>query len=175
MHSKWVFKHFLSLSKRHLQLLFLVWVAGLFLGMLLCATCNDQTAQLCTGVARAVANRFALVLVCLLPIVIVVIALFARLFFLAYPVVFLMAFSRGFSGFLVCMEQGSGAWLIRPMFLFSAGCTSVILWWLLIRNCNGRRLNFRKDIAIAIASLFVVNTIDLCFISPFLAGLSKYF
>lgn len=173
MHSKWVFNHFSIRPKHHKRLLVSLWIVGLLSGMLLCAVGADRYSDIFLTAIVSRPAPLSLVLVSAIPVVLIIFSLITPLYAISYLTVFLFAFLHGFSGFLPAVCNIGGAWLLRPMFLFSASLTSVLMWWLLLSSRNQARL--RTDILLISILLCVVFLVDLFVVSPFLGDLSKYF
>lgn len=173
MHSKWVFKHFRPRSGRQVGFLAALWMVGLFAGIALCSLGSFDSAALLRSAVSVAPTPLGLFLTCVLPIALIAIAFTSSLFGLAYITVFLCAASHGFCGIMIYFAQGSAAWLLRPMVLFSAGFTSVIMWWLILQSESKSRLHNNVRLA-GVLSCFVY-IIDLFVISPLVGDLLKYF
>ena len=171
MHSKWVFKHFRPRSGKRSTYLVLLWVIGLVLGVLLCSLTPCDTAAILFGALYTKPSVFGLLLICVLPVVLAAISVCTSLFGFSYLVVFLSAVSRGFCGTAIYMAVGNAAWLLRPLLLFSTGCTSVLMWWLLLHADTGRRLSKRIGFSLGLSCF--VYIIELFLISPLVGDLAK--
>lgn len=173
MHSKWVFKHFYPRPKRQLYILAALWTFGLLAGVLLCNLGLNDSAGVLLGAALTAPSPLGLFLVCMLPVTLTAIALVSPLFVLAYIIVFLGAVSHGFCGIMIYMAQGSAAWLLRPMLLFSSSCISVLVWWLFLKSEMKGHLH--RNIRLVCILAFFIYAIDLFIVSPFVDDLAKYF
>jgi len=173
MHSKWAFIHFYHQSRRQILFLATLWFTGLLFGILLCSLKSYDSVGILHRAVIDTPAPFALFLVCVLPVALTAIAVSLPLFGLIYPTVVLTAVSHGFSGTVIYIAQGSAAWLLRPLLLFSASCTSVLMWWLLLQDEPKRRL--RKNVILAGVLSCVIFLIDLLVISPLVGELAKYF
>lgn len=173
MHAKWVFKHFQPWPGRRIRRLTALWIMGLLIGIILCNRGSFDAVRMLSGMSLASPAPPCLFLVCFLPVVLIAIALTSPFFQISYLAVFLSAVSHGFCGTLVYMAQGSAAWLLRPLLLFSASCTSVLMWWLLLQSMNKGRLY--RNIRLAGALACFIYLIDLFLVSPFVSDLVKYF
>jgi hypothetical protein len=71
----------------------------------------------------------------------------------------------------ISIAFGSSAWIIRPLLLFSSGCSSVLMWWLVLRGNAGR--NYKKHICFAFFTSCLVYVLDLFLVSPFVGDLIK--
>ena len=175
MHSKCLFKHFSSFPKLHIHLLAVLWGAGLLVGILLSTTCSGESIAVLHGALATSASPLLLFFTIALPVAVTILSLTTPLFVLSYPAAFLTAVCHGFCGILIYLAQGNCSWLLRPMILFTSSCTSVLMWWLLIRNCKGRRAHFGADIRLAGILFCCIFVVDLFVISPLLTDLTKYF
>lgn len=171
MHSKWVFKHFRAQSNKQCCLMAFLWGAGLLFGILLCILSPYETTDILYGVIGTKPSLLSLLLVCMLPVVLSAIAVCSPLFPIAYILVFLSAVSHGFCGTVIYLAVGDAAWLLRPIFLFSASCSSVLMWWLLFQANTGERLHKHIGFALCLSSL--VYIIDLFLISPLVGDIAK--
>ena len=171
MHSKWVFKHSYPHASRRNFLLGSLWVVGLLIGVLLCALAPYDTGSILYGTVYTKPSLWGLFLVCVLPVAFSAIAVCSPLFLIAYVLVFLSAVSLGFCGTAIFVAVGSAAWIVRPMLLFSAGCTSVLMWWLLLKG-NGRS-RLKRPVCLALCLSCLVYIVDLFLISPFIGDLTK--
>lgn len=173
MHSKWVFKHFYPWSGRRVRLLAALWILGLLVGIILCSISSYDAAGMLYNAISTSPAPLGLFLVCVLPVVFTAIALTSPLFQLSYLVVFLSAVSHGFCGIMIYIAQGNVAWLLRPLLLFSASCTSVLMWWLLLQSKTKSYLH--KNIRLAGVMSCFIYIVDLFLVSPFVGDLAKYF
>lgn len=173
MHSKWVFKHFHSRPQRQLLILAVFWVLGLFAGILLCSLGSNDSASILHGAVLSGPSPLGLFFVCILPVTLTAIALVSSLFKLAYIAVFLSAVSYGFCGIMIYMAQGSTAWLLRPMLLFSSSCISVLDWWLLFKS--EKKDHIHRNVRFVFILAFLIYAIDIFVVSPFVNDLAKYF
>ena len=173
MHPKWVFKHFYPQSGRRVRLLAALWILGLLAGIILCSIGPYDAADILHSTVSVSPAPLSLFLICFLPVIFVAIALTSPFFLLSYFAVFLSAVSHGFCGIMIHVAQGSAAWLLRPLLLFSASCTSVLMWWLLLQSKNKSRLH--RNIRLAGILSCLIYIVDLFLVSPFVGDLAKYF
>ena len=173
MHSKWVFKHFSYCARSRILHLFALWLTGLLIGILLCSSGSLDHGAVLRSVVVGRPSPIGLLLVCVLPVALTVIALRSPLIAVLYPAVFLNAVSHSFCGSVIYIAQGSAAWLLRPMLLFPSCCATVLMWWLILQSeskyCNHKNTRF------AFIASGIVYIVDLFVISPFIGDLSKYF
>ncbi len=152
-----------------------LWCAGLLFGILLSAS----NLSLFTGFVRVAPSERPAFLVLLLrnclPVVLLYIILLRSAFFLTYPLVFFDALSRGFCAMCTIGFVGSGAWLLRIMLLFSAGCVSILIWYLLFRCLQCKKRFSLPNVFVISAFLILTTIFDYFCVSPFLLSLSNYF
>ena len=173
MHLKWVFKHFAPRLRSRILPMVALWTFSLLAGILLCALSSSDLVGLFRAACTASPAPAGRLLVCTLPIAVMAAALLSPLFVLSYLAVFLCGISHGFCGFAIYIAQGNAAWLLRPMLLFSAGCSSVLMWWLILQCQIRPRLH--RNIRLSAVLSCVVYCIDSFVISPLIGDLSKYF
>ena len=171
MHSKWVFKHFRGLSNKRFCMLATLWGIGLLFGVWMCCHSPYVATAVLYGVFGTKPSILSLLLVSILPVTLSAIATRTMLFPVAYLLFFLSAVSHGFCGSAVFIAVGDAAWLLRPLLLFSGGCTSVLMWWLLFQSDTGRHI--RKRICLALGLCCLVYIIDLLLVSPLIGDLIK--
>ena len=87
-------------------------------------------------------------------------------------VAFFQAFSISFSGMLVYSAVGESGWLIRPLFMFSSGIISL---GLLLYLCLKTTRPGRRDVLIALITVFGITVFDRHIISEFLEKLIVYY
>jgi len=164
-----------KVRKATFPLFLIIWVFGILIGALLSA-CNSQ---LSVNVARmAMSNPptfIGVLIVNVLPLAILVIMLSRRIVAPVYPLILLESLSRGFCGMSIINFLGNGAWVLRFLFLFSPGCVSALIWYLLFNYTRGGEHRFFNDVCILSSLVFLVTVVDYFAISPFLVRLSKYF
>lgn len=171
MHSKWVFKHFSPQTGKRIFSLVLIWGIGLLLGALLCNLVPYDCTDVLYSAVYTKPSPLILLLVCVLPVILSATVAYSPLFPIAFIFVFLSAVSHGFCGMAVNAVFGSSAWIVRLLLLFSSGCTSVLMWWLLLQSNTGR--NVKKHIRFALVMSCLVYIFDLFLVSPFVGDLIK--
>ena len=173
MQSRCLFKHFSTHTKLPIYILCLLWICGLLLGIML-ASYSDHSLTDTLHNALLTAPQFSsLFLVVAIPVSLTAVAVSTPLFALSYPLIFLIALSHGYSGISIYLIYGSCAWLIRPLILFSASCTSVLIWWLLICGCDS--CNHKADVRLTTIIFSIIFIINLFVVSPLFDDLTKYF
>lgn len=171
MHSKWVFKHFRPGSGKKNIVLALLWGGGLLAGTLLCAAAPFDAESILYGAMHAKPSLLGLFLVCVLPVLIAAVAISTSLFLVAYVLVLLIAILHGFSGTAIYLAVGNAAWIVRPMLLFAASCTSVLMWWLLLQRSARNRVFKPACLALGLSCLIYI--LNLFLLSPFIGDLTK--
>lgn len=169
MHSKWVFKHFRPKTSMRNFRLILIWGIGLILGVLLCDTAPYNCTEMLYETISVKPSLLSLFLICVLPVSLSAIAVCLPFFPIAYLLLFLCSVTHGFCGTVVNLTFGSSAWIIRPLILFSSGCTTVLVFWILFQSHTGRCI--KKNICLALTLSFLVCILDLFLVSPFLGDL----
>lgn len=156
-------------------ILITLWCTGLCFGMFLSA----HNPLLADDLMRAALTKrpsfLALLLINVLPVVILYVILLRSAFPAAYPLVFLIALGRGFCAMCAICFLGSGAWLLRMLFLFSAGCVSVLIWYLLFSYIQQERRRLISVLPVLVTALILATIFDYFRISPYLLNLSMYF
>ncbi len=152
-----------------------IWCVGLLLGIALSVS-NHPFFEELLGVVLSKRPAFmALLFRNILPVVLLYVVLSHSVFYMIYPLVFIDAFCRGFCAMCVIGFFGSSAWLLRSMVLFSTGCVSIIVWYMLLSCLQGTAKRSVADIIVVAAIPMVATIIDYSFVSPYLLNLSKYF
>lgn len=174
MNTNLLFGHAITYRKLRFVILAFFWTIGFAIGISLAVLYPKTSLFDIRQVLTTYASPLSLFFVVGLPISISVFSLWCPAFFLNYPLLFLNAMCRGFTGMLLYIALESGAWLIRFLYLFSGSCISVLIWWLLLRHPNQNCPAFSRDVRfVSILSCLIVVA-DIFFISPFLANISKY-
>jgi hypothetical protein len=149
------------------------WIVGLTLGVVFAATQITiynpiiyRALLLDTSfIYSALVNSFALITV--------VFFCYNRQYLPTILFLFLLGFSRGFSGIALYVLIGSGAWMMRILFLFSGICISVIAWWLILRSNHLNRSELLKTLCFSLIAALIVSIVDHTVISPFLKDITN--
>lgn len=145
------------------------------LGILLGIMLSVRNSALACGldiVAFSIKPTYVCLLaVNLIPVIILVCLLASSLKLLCCLWILLYSIYYGFAGMLFFLAFGSGAWLIRFLACFSSSVTTVLMWWLLIRNINLHHANLPKDICLSITIVFAITITDFRIIVPFLSNM----
>ena len=153
------------------SLWFLSLVSGVYIAFDLPKLHNHILNIAITGTSK----WFAIFSVSIAPVLLCVVSLRRNWFSIICLIVALMGICRGFCGYWIFLCYGSGAWLIRVCFLFSATICSVILWWLIIRKYLFNILPSQKDSLLLAITLMLFSLVDSFYVSPFITHLSMYF
>ena len=175
MHLKCVFKHFLHHHRPHFPTLILLWFAGLSVGTVLSVTNKCTVTTLITIAFSTTPSPVYLFIINILPIVTIAFFLTMQLHTLVNLSVLFLSIFHSFSAAGIILSHGSSAWLLAPLFLFSANSTAVIMWWLLIRHRCANTPRFPSDIRTACIISCFIAAADHWLILPFLNDLTKYF
>ncbi len=151
--------------------IFILWLSGLVFGMLASMSHAADSAGVLDAIRKGSAAPASLILLTGICIVVPVISVVFHVSLLGYSFVFIQGFCRGFSGCVLFQLLDSGAWLVRGLLMFSVSATTVLMLWLLIRHCRGRRTSFVADICLVSFLAFAIILCDVLFISPFLSGI----
>ena len=144
---------------------------GIFLGIVL-SVCNSHLAtKMDISVFCAMPTYSCLLAVNVIPIAVLACLLAFSLTTLCFPLVLHYSVSRGFTGMLFYLSYDNGACLIRFLLCFSGYTTTVLLWWLLLRNMNRIRTRLLKDTCLSLVVVCVVTVIDFKVIAPFLSSM----
>lgn len=175
MHSKCVFKHFNALLRLQNSLLAFFWIGGLLVGILLGIR---HSVPASVSVCASIINPPSLltgILITMIPVLLLVLILLTRCYFLSYPLLFVYALCHGFCGALLSYLWGSSVWLIRLMILFPAAGVSFLIWFLLQRY-QQKSGSFRwLDIILTVLFLCCICIVNHFSFSPVLAALLNYF
>ena len=173
MHTGFIFSRFLDVEKRRCCAISLFWLVGLLLGICLAATNSERYAPVTfaaltqeSSFARiAFINCFTLTLIAFLR--------FYHRYLMILPIIFLLSLSRGFTGMAIYVLLGSGAWVVRMLFLFSSICVSVILWWLLLSRRDSEQCSLIRLLRRMLIAVLIISIVDYFVISPFLASITE--
>ncbi|MBE6959260.1 MAG: hypothetical protein E7448_00855 [Ruminococcaceae bacterium] len=150
-----------------------IWLVGLVLGTVFAAGSGNQyflMMHTATGHRVTIVGLTATVL---LPFLLTAFAVYKNRRWLLYSICFAKAFAFAYCGLGIAAAYGSASWLVRPLFQFSDIVTVPILVWFALRNLNGMNTRRRQDFGICLGFDIVVCCLDLWYISPFLAFITK--
>lgn len=171
MNKNVIFSRFDSTYKVRICVLLALWGIGLILGILISKTFHAEYGSCLQQCITNSPSPFLCFVAAFAPAAVLAFVIIFRIFLICYPLFLVDAICRGFCGMLAFCEFGSGAWLIRLLFMFSSGCASVLMWWLLLRHISNRRANGFRDIWLASVILSAACVLDIFAISPFLSKL----
>ncbi len=169
-----VFRRVRHLFRSYYFLISAFWILGIILGICLA----NAYAYKSDGAVRLLISQPAspiwMLLISVIPIILIALFLWRASTAACCFVVTVEAISRGFCGMLILLAFGSGAWLVRSLFLFTSVCVSVLMWWLVFHYRHADHHCFKKAILICILSALIVSAVDIFYVSPFLLDLTKY-
>ena len=171
MYKHVIFSRYRSNTKSFICALYGLWGMGFLVGMLLAHSYFNTFGSDLRFLIQKETTPFLHFFISFLPVVVLLFSLRYRVLFICFPLFFTEALCRSFTGVLLFLEFGSGAWLIRFLLLFSSGCVSVLLWWLLLRNITDSGARLTKDFWFVSVILSAVSVLDIFAITPFLSQL----
>lgn len=175
MHTKCLFKHFPTSKNRYFCLLTGFWIAGILAGILFSSTYSTGLNLHPIGTLLIRPIPIFLFLSILLPPACVLVANATGCRALNLVTVSFTSVCHGFCGNYIYLVSGNCSWLMRPLFLFSAGFGAVLMWLLLLGNTNRARTNISRDIRLTAIAVTLIFCTDFFLISPLLIDLSKFF
>ncbi len=155
--------------------LFFLWSAGLVAGVCLTAVFPAADDLSLDAVIAVAPSWHGLLIVAGAPVVLCAVGTQSGVYPILCFAVLIESVCRGFCGFWVYRLCGSGAWLLRMLFQCSSVVGAVLMWWIIFRHYIYGKSTFHKDLRIAAIVLFLLITVDLLLVSPFLICLSMYF
>ena len=168
-----IFNRFSGVKRPAFLTYFLLWIFGLFAGVLLAASCFEG----CSVIMKSALFKKPSCLFLVFHVIsanVFLLELQHGFFTFSYLHLFLEALFRGFSGILVFWVCGTGAWLIRLFFLFSGVCRSVIIWWFIFRYITYRNTKPLSFFCFVSVSLLLIGILDILVISPYFIRLLSY-
>lgn len=147
------------------------WNLGFLLGLLIAVNGNPAFFSLMRTAASSRMSIVGLLTVTILPFLLSVIVIVCSRPFLVPVICFIHAFTFGYCACGVAVAFGSAGWLVRWLMLFSAGCTSPLLYWFWLRHISGTAKSVWNDFAFCAVIVFFITCLDFRFIAPFLANL----
>lgn len=173
MNTYLIFNRFIYSKRPAVLVCFLFWLFGLFAGILLAVSSFGVCSEILKAALFKKPSAWYLVFSMACTIVFLLEMQHCKFVF-SYLYLLIEALCRGFSGFLVFMIYGSGAWLIRMFFLFSGMCRSVIIWFLLFRCITFRNTKPITNLRFTLGSLLLIGLFDILVISPCFIRLISY-
>ena len=92
---------------------------------------------------------------------------------MVYLICLTKVFTFAFGGFGITYTYGSAGWLVRLLLQFSDILTMPILCWFALRHITGRNAGWKRDFGICLGLEIIICCLDLWYISPFLATITK--
>ena len=173
MHFNCVFNHSGAFKRLQNPLLVSSWCIGLLAGISF-ALWRLPTLAFFTETVRIDRSPLLSIITATLPVLLTVWFLSTRRFSLLYLLLFIFAFCHTFCGVLLSFSFPGGSWLVRLLTLFSTGCTSAVLWFLLLRYQQGNGSLTKVDTRNAACVFCLSCGINIVFISPVLSALTYF-
>ena len=152
-------------------ILALSWNLGFLSGLLIAVNGNSAFFSLMRAAASCRVSIVGLWIVTLLPFLLSVIAIYFSRPYLIPVISFIHAFTFGYCVCGIAVAFGSAGWLVRWLMLFSAGCSSPIIYWFWLRHISGTAKSLWTDFALCAVVILFITSLDYRIISPFLANL----
>ena len=173
MNRRFIFNHFIISDRLKTLVLIVLWVTGICFGI--CLSAYNRTAitpELQDSLVDPV--PFYSPLTAAIPLLLVSILLLNGFKLGIYPVLFFWGVTLGFSAFFIYCVFGSCAWLLRIFLLFTTGCISVTVWWLILRHFHRKMPSFETDILLVAFFCFLLFAFERSLVSPYLQSIIKY-
>ena len=149
-----------------------LWIFALIAGIYIASISGSTFLPALCAAVKISPSLVGLVAVTLLPVAVCAIGEVANLFAIDCVVIAFSGLFRGYFGFLLYILYGSGAWLLRSLFLFSSTAIDVLLLWMVLRNCVYRRADFRRTFPGIAVIVFLLIVVERFIVSPLLIRLS---
>ena len=150
-----------------------VWLGGLLAGTIYAASASTQYFLLMRMAPQSHVSIVGLATAVLLPFLITAFAVYRDRPWVLYPICFAKVFVFASCGFGITAAYGTAAWLIRFLLQFSDICSVPILCWFAMGHVAGRKKSWKRDIRICLMLDIAIICLDLWYISPFLALITK--
>lgn len=147
------------------------WLAGLLFGMIISLGRLPATASLMRLAPTVQVSIVGLISAISLPLFLSAIAVYYSSVWLLIPIVFAKAFVYAFVSAGVLVSWGSAGWLLQLFLIFSDTLMLPVLWLFWLRACRQAGKGIFSGIIPAVSAAFLICSIDLRFISPFLTDL----
>ncbi len=151
-----------------------VWIFGIVIGICLADAYAFSAGAVASALIAVRPSPIATLLITMLPVLMIGVSLWKASSIVCFATIAIDAVCRGYCSFMTFLSFGSAAWLVRGLVLFSGACTSVLMWWLLLRRGGTDPRRFKKDMVICILSAILISAVDILGISPFLSELAMY-
>jgi hypothetical protein len=150
-----------------------VWLSGLILGTIFSAIAGNHYFLLMRMAPQSHVSIVGLAVTVLLPFLLSAFAVYKDRPWMLHLICSTKVFTFAFCGFGITAAYGGAGWLVRLLLQFSDICTVPILCWFALRHLTGKRIGWKRDIGICLGLAVAVCCLDLWYISPFLALITK--
>lgn len=148
----------------------LFWTTGFGVGLLLAAPNLDHLSSSIRLTAAGQSSIIGLLAAAIVPFLLSVISVKARLKFLLYIAAFMKALFLAFTSYLVYNAFGSAGWLVASFYTFADAICCVALFTFWCKICITDGIDHRAALIYLSVLLFAVLS-DYYIISPFFATL----
>ena len=150
-----------------------VWISGLSLGTVFAAVASNHYFLMMHRAPSCPVTIVGLAATVLLPFLFTAFAVYKNRHWMLFVICFTKAFIFAHSGFGIHAAYGSAGWLIRPLFQFSDLLTVPVLCWYSLQNLTKTASWRKREFWICLGIDILVCCLDLWYISPFLAMITK--
>lgn len=147
------------------------WFTGLLFGMIVSLEHFPTTASLMRLAPTVQVSIVSLISAISFPLLLSATAVFCFGPWLLIPIVFAKAFGYTFVCAGVLASWGGAGWLLQLLLIFSDTLMLPVLWLFWLRACRQEGRSVLSAIIPAVSAGFLICSIDLRFISPFLTDL----
>ena len=151
-----------------------VWILALIAGIYIAVLIYPICLPVINTAVKILPSVAGTLIVSFLPVAVCAIGIATNIFAINCVIIAFSAFSRGCVGFLLYFLCGSGAWLMRFAFLFSSMTISVLLWWLVLRNCLFEKIDMHRKLSTVAFILFLIIVVERFLVSPLMVQLSMF-
>ena len=165
--------HSPAIGRRRMRLAFLAafWILGLVCGWLLYVHGDYNVVSLMRGAMEVPVSIVGLVNVLAVPFLFSALAVFISGFSLLPIVALEKGMLFAFTSCCVLGAFGNGGWLMWSLLMFSDIIGVILLWYFWLRVVRFGRIFPFEGILPAGAGLILTGMLDICVISPFIAGI----
>ena len=154
--------------------LLILWMTGLLSGIMssLSFPVNLFIQPKSTGI---LISLFCTFFVYALPCLIVAVSIYFNKPLICHIACFIKAYCCGYTGVVLFVQLGSGAWVYRIPFMFCGCLASVLMLWLALKARISNEKICLGDVYFLAAAVFILCLINTLIISPFLLKLLSYY
>lgn len=150
------------------------WTGGLLSGIWLWYSSGGSLSSLMRSSLYGSVSIVRLVFILLLPFLLSAFAVLFSSRWLIYPIAFGKGVFFAFVSMGVFSCFGCAGWLIRLFLCFSEIVSLPLLYWLWIRLLRDEDGAGSRDAFLLLAPVFLIGSIDYCFITPFFSELVNF-